>query len=75
MSEISESPLAGEFVVREQEAAVALIVDLIERMEKAYDVLQDMAGVEPDRAEHLESKAQGVLLCLSYAREGLRVQA
>lgn len=66
-------PLVAEFVQREQEVAVSMIVELIERMERAHDALLDMAKVETDRAEHLTSKAEGVLLGLSYAREALRL--
>ena len=60
-----------EFAVREHEAAVALVVDLIARMEKADEGLRAMIDVEPNRADHLNSKADGVRLCLSYAREAL----
>lgn len=71
-TQILDSP-AVEFAVREQEAATSLIVDLIGRMEKAEKTITDMAALETDteECERLTAKANGVNLCLSYAREAL----
>lgn len=76
--EIPESPVV-EFAVREQEVATSLIVDLIDRMERAEMRLGTLAKVEDDdsdesEARRLRAKASGVRLCLSYAREALGMQ-
>lgn len=75
MTQPEPSPVVAEFVQREQEVAVTMIVDLIERLEKAYDTLQDMVPLETSDHEktRLEGKANGVLLALSYAREAIRL--
>lgn len=68
--------------MREQEAAVAMIVDLMERMEKAHktllqeakDILEDshhLGDEDGSRHRRLKAKASGVDLCLGYAREAL----
>lgn len=69
-------PLTTELGVRESEVAVTLIVDLIARMERAHATLLDMVEIETDgeERERITTKATGVALCLSYAREALRMQ-
>lgn len=72
------APLLPELAVREEEVAVSLIVDLIERMERADKQLTLMAQMEDtdeEEAFRLNAKAKGVRLCLSYARESLRMQS
>lgn len=70
-----EKPLLPELALREEEVAVSMIVGLIERMEKAEKQLTLMAGIETeDEATRLNTKASGVRLCLSYAREALRIE-
>lgn len=69
-------PLLPELAIREEEVAVSMIVTLIERMEKAHDTLIDMSMVEtdPEESKRILAKAGGIVLCLSYAREALRIQ-
>jgi hypothetical protein len=43
--------------------------DLQLRMSRAADTLLNMILVEPDRADHFRSKAEGVRLALSYLQE------
>lgn len=72
-----DKTLVVEMAQREQEVAVTMIVDLIERMEKADQALTLSAGLETDDIQEqrrLNAKATGVRLCLSYAREALTVK-
>jgi hypothetical protein len=83
VTDIPESP-AVELARREQEVAVSMVVDLIERMQRAHDLLLDEAKEILDDPQHLgdedgtrhrrlKAKATGVALALSYARESLRM--